>query len=238
MADADANSPDSPLNCAITLPDLVFYGLGVTIGAGIFALLGELVGLAGDKAPLSVLVAGLLSSITGASYMLLVAAFPQAGAEAAYVERGLGSAAGLATGGAVVITGVVTGAVVALAFAWYLRSLVPVPEPVSAIAVVLGLSVVAWWGIRESVAVAAVVTVIEVGTLLVVLTFGFDLLTTPGLLRDSFVPSLDTATTSPILADSVLAFFAFVGFENMANMAEETVDPKRTGPVATSSSSE
>ncbi len=69
-------------------------------------------------------------------------------------------------------------------------------------------------------------------TPLVVLAFGFDLLTTPGLIRDSFVPSVDTAVTSPMLAGSVVAFFAFVGFENMANMAEETVDPKRTGPVA------
>ncbi len=222
------------LDRTITLPGLVFYGLGVTVGAGIFALLGEIVGLAGSHAPLSFLIAGLLASFTGASYILLVGAFPQAGAEAAYVGRGLGSMAGRVTGLAVVVTGVITGAVVALAFAGYLASLVAIPEPLGAVAVVVTLSLVAWWGVRESVFLAAVVTLVEVGTLMVVIAFGLDLLGTPQLLRDSFVPSFDTALMSPILAGSVLAFFAFVGFENIANMAEETVAPRRTAPLAIS----
>ncbi len=222
------------LDRTISLAGLVFYGLGVTVGAGIFALLGEIVGVAGDSAPLSFLLAGLLASFTGASYMLLVGAFPQAGAEAAYVGQGLGAAAARVTGLAVVVTGIVTGAVVALAFAGYLASLISVPEPLAAIAVVLGLALVAWWGVRESVILAAVVTVIEVGTLLVVIAFGLDLLSTPDLVRDSFVPAVDAAVVSPILAGSVLAFFAFVGFENIANMAEETIEPRRTGPLAIS----
>ncbi len=222
------------LDRTISLPGLVFYGLGVTVGAGIFALLGEIVGVAGDHAPLSFLLAGLLASFTAVSYMLLVRAFPQAGAEAAYVGQGLGSAAARVTGLAVVVIGIITGAVVALAFAGYLASLISIPEPLAAVAVVLGLGVVAWWGVRESVILAAVVTVIEVGTLLVVIAFGLDLFATPGLVRDSFVPSVDSAVISPILAGVVLAFFAFVGFENIANMAEETIEPRRTGPLAIS----
>ncbi len=220
------------LNQTITLPGLVFYGLGVTVGAGIFALLGEIVGVAGDNAPLSFLVAGVLAGFTGISYMLLVGAFPQAGAEAAYVSKGLGAVAGRVTGLAVVVTGIITGAVVALAFAGYLATLVPLSEPLAAVGVVVLLSLVAWWGVRESVILAAVITVIEVGTLLVVIAFGLDLLDSPGLLRASFAPSIESAVMSPILAGSVLAFFAFVGFENLANMAEETVEPKRTGPLA------
>ncbi len=227
-----SNGVTPSLDRTITLPGLVFYGLGVTVGAGIFALLGEILGLAGDKAPLSFLVAGLLASFTGVSYMLLVRAFPQAGAEAAYVNNGLGSVAGRVTGLAVVVTGIITGAVVALAFAGYLASLISVSEPIAAVVVVVALALVAWWGVRESVILAAVVTLIEVGTLVVVIAFGFDLLDTPGLLRDSFAPTIDTAILSPILAGSVLAFFAFVGFENIANMAEETVDPRKTGPLA------
>lgn len=220
------------LSRTITLPALVFYGLGVTIGAGIFALMGEILGLAGDQAPLSFLVAGILAGFTGVSYMILVAAFPRAGGEAVYVTRGLGSTAGRIAGSAVIVTGVVTGAVVALAFAGYVASLVDVPERLTAIALVAALAVVAWWGVRESVILAAAVTLLEVGILVVVIVFGLDLLDTPNLVADAFIPSADTAVVAPILAGSVVAFFAFVGFENIANLAEETINPRRTAPIA------
>lgn len=220
------------LDRTVTLPALIFYGLGVTIGAGIFALIGEILGLAGDNAPLSFLVAGILAGFTGVSYMILVGTFPRAGGEAVYVTRGIGPAAGRVAGLAVIVTGIVTGAVVALAFAGYVASLIAVPERVTAIALVIVLSVVAWWGVRESVILAALVTLLEVGTLVVVIVFGLDLLGTPNLASDAFVPSLDTAVMSPILAGSVIAFFAFVGFENIANLAEETINPKRTAPLA------
>lgn len=225
-------TPDSKLDRTVTLPALVFYGLGVTIGAGIFALIGEIVGLAGDNAPLSFLVAGLLAGFTGVSYMTLVGTFPRAGGEAVYVTRGLGPVAGRVAGIAVIVTGIVTGAVVALAFAGYVASLVAVPERLTAMALVVLLSVVAWWGVRESVILAAVITLLEVGILAVVIVFGFDLLGTPNLASDAFLPSFDTAVMSPILAGSVIAFFAFVGFENIANLAEETINPKRTAPLA------
>jgi APA family basic amino acid/polyamine antiporter len=225
-------SVNPKLDRVITLPALIFYGLGVTVGAGIFALLGEILGLAGDNAPLSFLVAGVLASFTGASYMMLIAAFPRAGSEAVYVNQGIGPTAGRLTGLAVVVTGIITGAVVALAFAGYLSSLVRVPERPAAVALLVVLSLVARKGIRESVILAAVITLLEVGTLVVVLAFGFDLLDTPGLLQSAFVPSIDTAVISPILAGSVIAFFAFVGFENIANLAEETIEPRRAGPIA------
>lgn len=229
-ASPDAAPPS--LDRTVTLPALIFYGLGVTVGAGIFALIGETLGLAGDHAPLSFLVAGVLVGFTGFSYMVLVGAFPRAGGEAVYVTRGLGPAAGRIAGLAVVATGVITGAVVALAFAGYVASLVTIPERATAVAVVVISGAVAWWGVRESVLLAGVITVLEVGTLVVVVAFGADLLTTPGLYGDAFVPTIETSVLAPILAGSVIAFFAFVGFENIANLAEETVDPKRTAPLA------
>ena len=106
-ASPDAAPPS--LDRTVTLPALIFYGLGVTVGAGIFALIGETLGLAGDHAPLSFLVAGVLVGFTGFSYMVLVGAFPRAGGEAVYVTRGLGPAAGRIAGLAVVATGVITG---------------------------------------------------------------------------------------------------------------------------------
>ena len=86
------------LRRTLTLPWLVFYGVGVTVGAGIFALVGEILDLAGDQAPLAFLVAGVIAGITGVAYMLLVQFFPRAGGEAVFVHRGLGPIPGRMAG--------------------------------------------------------------------------------------------------------------------------------------------
>lgn len=218
------------LRRTLSLPLLVFYGLGVTVGAGIFALVGEILGSAGDQAPLAFLVSGVIAGLTGVSYMGLVAEFPRAGGEAIYVRNGIGVRAGRFAGLGVVCTGVISSAVVSLAFAGYLATLVPIPERLAAAGIVVLLAVVAWWGVRESVYLAAVVTLLEVGTLFVVVVFGASHVTS-----DGFVSSFDLfgeGAFGPVLAGAGIAFFAFIGFEDIANMAEETVNPRRTAPRA------
>ena len=222
--------PENQLRRTLSLPLLVLYGLGVTVGAGIFALVGEILGSAGDQAPLAFLVAGVIAGLTGISYMALVAQFPRAGGEAVYVRNGLGAAAGRFAGLGVVVTGVISSAVVALAFAGYVSTLVAVPERLTAVAIVVVLGLVAWWGVRESVVLAAVVTVLEVGTLLVVVGFGF-----PSVEVEAIAPAFNLfaeGAVGPVFAGAGIAFFAFIGFEDIANMAEETVDPRRTAPRA------
>lgn len=224
--------PDDALKRTLTLPWLVFYGVGVTVGAGIFALVGEIVGLSGRNAPLAFVVAGSIAGMTALCYTRLIALYPRAGGEAVYANRGLGRLAGRAAGFGVVATGTISSAVVALAFAGYVRSLVSLPETLVVMAVVVGLGMVAVRGVRESVALAAVITVIEVGTLLVVLAYGWSALGDFDAVVDAFTPVGEGLGLGPVLAGAVVAFFAFVGFEDIANMAEETVSPRRTGPRA------
>lgn len=233
QAEAEApvrQSEEHQLRRTLSLPLLVFYGLGVTVGAGIFALVGEILGSAGSQAPLAFLVAGVIAGLTGVSYMALVAQYPRAGGEAVYVRQGIGIAAGKIAGLGVVVTGVISSAVVSLAFAGYVTTLVDLPERLTAVGIVVALCAVAWWGVRESVILAAVVTLLEVGTLIVVAAFGFPELD-PGSLSVAFNPFINDAM-SPVLAGAGIAFFAFIGFEDIANMAEETVDPKRAAPRA------
>ncbi len=223
---------ETRLNRTLTLPWLVFYGLGVTVGAGIFALIGEVVGLAGTAAPAAFLVAGIIAGVTGISYTLLVRVYPVAGGEAIFVSRGIGPRAGSLVGFGVAVTGIVSSATIALAFSGYASTLIGLPQWVFVSTIVVLLTVIAWWGVRESVIFAAVITILEVGTLLVIVAFGFPLLGKLPPLAELAGFSGGLASLTPVLSAAVIAFFAFIGFEDIVNMAEETVDASATAPAA------
>ncbi len=220
------------LRRVISLPLLVFYGLGVTIGAGIFALIGEITGLAGDHAPLAFLLAGFIAGLTGLSYACLASVYPRAAGEAFFVTTGIGRTAGRFAGIGVVITAIISSAVIAVAFAGYLGAVVAIPQALAIVSVVLVLGGIAWLGVRESVIFAAVITVLEVGTLIIIAIAGAPLL---GEAKAwSWIVSLPHGGLgwSAVFAASLVAFFAFIGFEDIENMAEETINPHRNLPLA------
>ncbi|MFZ1813598.1 MAG: amino acid permease [Rhizobiaceae bacterium] len=227
-----ANVQPATLRRTISLPLLVFYGVGVTVGAGIFALVGEILRIAGTAAPSAFLLSGLIAGVTGFSYALLVTVFPKAGGEAVFVNRGLGNIAGWLAGAGVTVTGIISSAAIARAFAGYTSELFTAPAFIPIVAVILLLTLIAMWGVRESVMFAALVTVLEVGTLIVVIAAGLP--TSESLPPFSQMVPLDAglAALSPVLGGAILAFFAFIGFEDIENMAEETIDPARNAPRA------
>ncbi|OOY50125.1 hypothetical protein BOV94_08585 [Solemya velum gill symbiont] len=220
------------LRRALGIPLLVFYGLGVTIGAGIFALIGEIVRLAGDHAPQAFLLAGLIAGATGWSYALLVSVYPRAAGEAVFVKIGMGAMAGRIVGLGITLTAIISSAVVSIAFGGYLGTLLPIPQTVMVLGVLLVLSIAAWMGVKQSVIFAAVITVLEVGSLIVIALSGAPLLTDAPLLLKVVTPPSDAVTWAAVFSATIIAFFAFIGFEDMVNMAEETIDPKRVMPKA------
>lgn len=230
--ETETNAENVKLRRVLTLPWLIVYGTGVTVGAGIFALIGEILSVSGDRAAASFLLAGIVAGASALSYALLSRVYPKAGGEAHYVRRGLGDTFGKIVGLGVVATGVISSAVIALAFAGYAGTLVNVPAPILMIGVIVFLGAVAWYGVMESVVLAGVVTALEVGALLVVLAFGAPDFLTMEVVAKAFSPSGSFAEFSPVVAGAVLAFFAFVGFEDIVNMAEETRRPRRTVPLA------
>jgi APA family basic amino acid/polyamine antiporter len=218
------------LRRVLSLPWLVFYGVGVTVGAGIFALIAEIVGVAGDHAPLAFVAAGIVAAFTGLSYAVLASAFPRAAGEAVFVKTGIGEAMGRIVGLAVVAVAITSSAVIGLAFARYVESFSGLPEPLSFVAVLAALSLVAIAGVKESVVFAAAITVLEVGTLLVVVAAGLPMVAS----ADAPVWSLPSGWGgwNAVFAGAFVAFFAFIGFEDIENMAEETRDAERTIPLA------
>ncbi|MEH6404645.1 MAG: amino acid permease [Sneathiella sp.] len=215
----------------LNLPLLVLYGLGVTIGAGIYVLVGATAAKAGFYAPISFLLAALVVTFTGFSYAEFSTRFPVSAGEAAYVREGLGlSSLATLVGFMVIASGVVSSAAVSLGAAAYLHTFIPIPETVLLACVIALVGLIALWGIMESVSLAAVVTVIEIGGLGLVIYFGF--IVKPDLLMDFdlLIPPLEIPAWSGIFGAGLIAFFAFVGFEDIANVAEEVREPRKTMP--------
>lgn len=227
--------PSTPvLKRTLGLPLLVLYGLGVTVGAGIYVLVGSAAGRAGVHAPIAFLVAAVVMAFTAASFAELAVRFPVSAGEAAYVAAGLRSdRLALVVGLLVIAAGVISAAAISQGAAGYIGVLVPASPVVLVTAVVLGMGTIAAGGIAQAVGLAAIMTLIEIGGLLVIVGAGF--WQQPQLLADLplAVEGLGTAAPWPgIMAASLLAFFAFVGFEGMVNVAEEVKHPSRTLPLA------
>ena len=215
------------------MPLLTLYGLGVTLGAGIYVLVGATAGQAGVHAPVAFLCAAVVVGVTAFSYAELAGRFPVSAGEAAYVEAGFGlKPLALAVGGLVALSGIVSSAAVAIGAGAYLSNLIGLPQPVLIAGTVVLMALIAVWGITESVTIAAVVTLIEVAGLVMVIGWGFLGPSEPMVSYAAIVPPLKAEVWTGIGAATLLAFFAFIGFEDMANVAEEVKEPARTYPRA------
>lgn len=212
---------------------VVLYGLGTTVGAGIYALIGEIAGVAGYGAPASFLFAALVAAFTAGSFAELAARYPRAAGAALYVQHGFGRPAlAVGIGLLVVLTGVVSAAAMVNAFTGYLQEFLPIERIWTIPGAVLLLGLIAAWGIAESVITAAIVTVIEVGGLLLVVIVGADALAALPDRWPEFIPGSASAPWVGTMLGVVLAFYAFIGFEDMVDIAEEIKDPSRTLPRA------
>jgi len=231
------NSPAHPgasLRRSLGLPLVTLYGLGVTIGAGIYVLIGAAAGAAGLYAPVSFVVAAAVMAFTACSFAEFAGRLPVSAGEAAYVQAGLGFRAVSTTVGlAVVVVGTVSASAISVGSVGYIQAFVDLPEGILVPIIVLAMGGVAAWGISESVSLAALFTVIEIGGLLLIIGAGF--VAEPGLAYrvTEILPSTgDSHALTGIFAASLLAFFAFVGFEDLVNIAEEVKRPERTLPRA------
>lgn len=221
----------SALSRSLSLPVLTFYGLGTIVGAGIYVLIGKVAGLAGSGLVYAFLLAGVVAAFTAFSYCELASRFPRAAGEALYVEKGFGSQnLSRLVGWLVVVTGIVSSATIANGFTGYLGTFFDVDPPIAITALVLALGAVAVWGIKESALLVTIVTVISLVGLFYVLYAG-SLTTTPQPLTPALTPPSLEKITGVVLG-AFLAFYAFIGFEDMVNVVEEVKEPKRTLPLA------
>lgn len=220
------------LRRTLSLSAMVFYGLGTIIGAGIYVLIGEIVGQAGAWAPLSFVLAAVIASFTGLSYAELVGRYPRSAGEAVYVDEAFKQPwLTQLVGWSVVLTGLVSGSTLLKGFAGYFISLFGgVDYAVISIALFL-MCLLACVGVKQSVGVAVLITILEIAGLLLVVLVSSEALTTVEN-WERWQKALPNPSWVGISAAAFLAFYAFIGFEDMVNMAEEVKDASTNLPKA------
>ena len=222
---------DQSLLRSLSLTEISFYGLGTILGAGIYVLLGAVVAESGSATPWAFLLAAIVVCFSAYSYAQMARRFPRSAGEAVYIEEGLHSRR-LATlaGYAISLGGIVSAATMARGFSGYFGVLTPWPDWLTSSLLILVLVGVAAWGVKQSVALAILTTLLELGGLLLAMAVSGDELLHGGVHWEHLLPPMTITAFAGVLSGGFLAFFAFIGFEDMVNMAEEVENPERNLP--------
>ena len=213
-----------PLRRVLGLLEVTAGGVGIIIGAGIYVLLGAATTHAGSLVWMAFLGAALLSLLTGLSYAELSSMFPSAAGEYEYTRHALPEWLAFVIGWTMILGLVVAAATVSIGFARYVGYFIDVDVRVASLALLVIVAVVAMLGIKHSARLTVALSAVQVGGLVFVAAIGFphvgdvDLFSGPGF--------------GGVLAAAALVFFAFIGFDEVITLAEETRDPSRTVPRA------
>jgi basic amino acid/polyamine antiporter, APA family len=213
------------LKRTLNLFNVTVAGVGMILGAGIYALIGAAAVDGGNAIWLSFLLSALIALFTGLSYAELSSMFKGDAGEYDYVNKSMNKHFALFIGLTVIAAAIITASAVALGFAGYLSTLLPIPYIAGALLVILLMSAINVVGIKEAAWFNTVSTFIEFAGLVIIIVIGFKYVGTVNLLE---LPN----GVSGIFSSAALVFFAFLGFESIIKLAEETKNPEKTIPKA------
>jgi basic amino acid/polyamine antiporter, APA family len=219
-------SEGTRLRRVLGLPSLTFYGVGLILGAGIYSIVGVAAGLAGPSLWLSFTVAALVALATGLSYAELAAMHPRAGADYVYARAAFPRPRMLApmAGFLLAASAIATSATVSTAFGGYAGLFVPTPAWIAAVGLLLAVTAINLAGVRLGSRANIAMTLAEAAGLVLVVALGW---TRPELASVLAVPDM-----LGVVSAAGLVFFAYLGFEDIANLAEEAKRPERDVPRA------
>ncbi len=216
----------------ISLFGITMYGVGNVLGAGIYALIGEVVGITGNISWLAFVLASITGAFTGLSYAELSAMYPKSAAEFVYTEEAFKiRKLSFTLGWIIIFSGVLSAATVALGFAGYVANFLGIDllivKIIIGISLILILSVVNFIGIKTSTWMNILFTLIEAAGLIFIIIIGIPYF---GSVDYTLLPS--TSSIGAIFSSVALIFFAYIGFEDIANIAEEVKNPQKNLPRA------
>ena len=216
----------------VSLFALTVYGVGNVLGAGIYALIGEVLGKTGNLSWLAFILASITGALTGLSYAELSAMFPKSAAEFVYTEEAFKiRILSFILGWIIIFSGILSASTVALAFGGYLSDLISIPSIflniIFAIILVLILSIINFIGIKTSTRTNILFTLIEASGLIIIIIISFF-----GKQEPNYFILPSGSSFAVIFSAVALIFFAYIGFEDIANIAEEVKEPHKNLPKA------
>jgi amino acid transporter len=236
MTDVSTVTGQPALKRAIGPKLLLFFVIGDILGTGIYGLTGSVAGVIGGALWVPFLLAFIVAFITAFSYLELVGKYPRAAGAALYTHKAFGiNFLTFMVAFTVMASGVTSAATAAKAFSdTYLRHFIELPTWAVAAAFIIGLALINFRGVGESVKANVLLTLIELSGLMIIIVVGV-IAVAGGAGEPSRIVEINTGETTAFIAITAatsLAFFAMVGFEDSVNMAEECHDPPRIFPRA------
>jgi len=216
------------LRRAIGFWELTFTGVGIILGAGIYVLIGQAAGMAGNAVWLSFIFAAIVAAFSGLSFAELSSLFPKAGAEYIFTEKAFNKRLAFIIGFLLLVAPIISSAAVSLGFAGYFNAFFHTPIIPIAIALIGFFAFLLFYGIKESVWFAVTCAIVEtLGLILIII------LAVPSLGSVDYFELPAESGFAGVLSAAALIFFAYIGFDDIVNMAEEAKNPTRTVPRAT-----
>lgn len=217
----------------VSLIMLIFYGLGNILGAGIYVLIGKISGIADIYTPFSFILAAIVVLFTALTYAELSSRFPYSAGEALYAKKAFNSKyLSITIGFMIALSGILSSATILHGFYGYVSTFIDISKTLSSIILIILLCFIAILGIAKSVKFAAILTCVEIFGLLFILFIGFENINFNEISMVKFFPDFKISIWYTISIGAFLAFYAFIGFEDMVNIAEEVKEPTKTMPKA------
>ena len=217
----------------ISLYLLIFYGLGNILGAGIYVLIGKISGVADIYTPFSFIIACIVILFTALSYAELSSRFPYSAGEALYAKEAFNSKyLSILIGFMIALSAILSSATILHGFYGYISNFIEIPKTLASISVVVLLCFIAILGIGKSVKFATILTLVEILGLLIIIYIGIDTIEFKEISTKELIPPFEISIWYTISLGAFLAFYAFIGFEDMVMVAEEVKEPTKTMPKA------
>jgi APA family basic amino acid/polyamine antiporter len=201
-------------------------GVGLILGAGIYVLIGEASATSGNAVWLAFLISAVVSLLTGFSYAELSSMYPKDAAEYTYTDKAFGRGLAFFIGYFVLLSAIISAAVVAIGFAGYFNSLLNLNSIIlTSIVIIIVFSILNYRSIKESAWANVVFTGLEMLGLIIIIGLG--------LFNIGSVDYFEMPVGMPgVFKSAALVFFAFLGFESVVKLSEECKNPRKTIPLA------
>jgi len=229
----NVSEKEPKLRRVLNLPLTVMYGVGTILGAGVYALIGKIAGIAGIHSVWAFLVASIIATFSALSYAELSSRFPQSAGEAYYIQQGFRRKHfSLIIGILIVMSGIVSAATLIHGFVGYFQEFFNFSDTTIIISLITFICIITCWGIKQSVVLASAITLLEIfGLLLILWTGKSQFLKIPQNL-EVIIPSTDPVVLTGIFTGGLVAFFSFICFEDIVYIGEEVKNPRKTLPRA------